>query len=289
MADLKLIRVYQWIKNTFVFLPPFFAGKMLSEPEALVNLAAMFICFSLVASSVYVLNDYMDRESDQQHPEKSKRPLASGAVTSTEAWILFALLLVLGMGGAWFLNFKAGIILSTYFIMNVLYSIKLKHVPILDISIIATGFLLRILAGGFVAEIELSRWIIVMTFLLALFMGIAKRREDVLLFNASGNKVRKSIDGYNLDFINISLGLMSAVIIVAYLMYTMAEDAGAGSKHPDSYMTTVFVMLGILRYLQITMVENNSGSPTKILLKDRFIQFTVIAWIVAYYIFIYQS
>jgi decaprenyl-phosphate phosphoribosyltransferase len=289
MAYIRLIRVYQWIKNTFVFLPLFFAGKMLSDPEALIALGGIFICFSLVASSIYILNDYMDRESDRQHPEKSLRPLASGEVSPTEGLILFALLMSVGMSGAWLLDTHAAIIIGIYFVMNVLYSIKLKHVPILDISIIATGFLLRILAGGFVADVELSRWIIVMTFLLALFMGIAKRREDVLLFNASGNKARKSIDGYNLDFINISLGLMSAVIIVAYLMYTMAEDTGVSSKHPDSYLTTVFVMLGILRYLQITMVENKSGSPTKILLKDRFIQFTVIAWIVSYYIFIYKS
>jgi 4-hydroxybenzoate polyprenyltransferase len=231
----------------------------------------------------------MDREADRQHPEKCKRPLASGEVSTIQAWVTMGILLVVGLGGAWMLEPRAGIIITTYLMLNVLYSIKLKHVPILDISIIATGFLLRILAGGVVAEVELSRWIIIMTFLLALFMGIAKRREDVLLFNASGNKARKSIDGYNLDFINISLGLMSAVIIVAYIMYTMAEVADSVQRHPDSYMTTVFVILGILRYLQITMVENNSGSPTKILLKDRFIQFTVIAWIVAYYIFIYQS
>ncbi len=289
MAIIRLIRVYQWIKNTFVFLPLFFAGKLLSDPDALVRLLGIFFCFSFVASSVYILNDYMDREADRQHPEKCKRPLASGEVSTIQAWVTMGILLVVGLGGAWMLEPRAGIIITTYLMLNVLYSIKLKHVPILDISIIATGFLLRILAGGVVAEVELSRWIIIMTFLLALFMGIAKRREDVLLFNASGNKARKSIDGYNLDFINISLGLMSAVIIVAYIMYTMAEVADSVQRHPDSYMTTVFVILGILRYLQITMVENNSGSPTKILLKDRFIQFTVIAWIVAYYIFIYQS
>lgn len=289
MHYIRLIRVYQWIKNTFVFLPLFFAGKLLSDPDSLLRLAGMFFCFSWVASGIYILNDYMDRESDRLHPEKSKRPLASGAVPVTTAWVLMIGLISIGIGGAWWLNPQAGLIVSAYLLMNIFYSIRLKHIPILDITIIATGFLLRILAGGFVAEIELSRWIIVMTFLLALFMGIAKRREDVLLFQTSGSKARKSVDGYNLDFINISLGVMSAVIIVSYIMYTLSDNQGVGNRHPDSYMTTIFVILGVLRYLQITMVENNSGSPTKILLKDRFIQFTVAAWIITYYIFIYQS
>lgn len=289
MAYIQLIRVHQWIKNTFVFLPLFFAGRLFSSPESLLHLAGIFLCFSLTASGIYILNDYMDRDADRQHPEKNTRPLASGSISITQAGILMSLLLISGLSGAFLLDLQTGWIVTVYFLMNVLYSIRLKHVPILDITIIAIGFLLRIFAGGEIADIALSRWIIIMTFLLALFMGIAKRRDDVLLFQASGNKARKSLDGYNLDFINISLGLMSAVIIVSYIMYTLSEDAAASIKNKNVYLTTIFVILGLLRYLQITMVENKSGSPTKILLKDRFIQCTVAGWIITYYIFIYTS
>jgi 4-hydroxybenzoate polyprenyltransferase len=285
----KLIRTYQWIKNLFVFLPVFFAGKMLEDQQALLEVMYIFFSFSFTASGMYVLNDYLDREADRQHPEKQSRPIASGTVSANQAFLLIAILLPVGIGAAFALNTYAGFIVLGYCIMNIAYSLKLKHVPILDISIIAVGFLLRIYAGGIVAEVALSRWIIIMTFLLALFMAIAKRREDVLIFHASGNKVRKSIDGYNLEFINTSLAVMSAVIIVAYIMYTLSTDAMHSIQNPNIYMTTIFVILGILRYLQITMVENKSGSPTKILLKDRFIQLTVLGWIIAYYIFIYQT
>lgn len=289
MDYIKLIRVYQWIKNLFVFLPVFFAGKMLEDQQALQDVMLIFFSFSFTASGIYVLNDLMDREADRQHPEKQSRPIASGKVSPYKAIILIALLLPIGLASAFLIHFNAGLIVLTYCIMNILYSMKLKHVPILDISIIAIGFLLRIYSGGIVADVILSRWIIIMTFLLALFMAIAKRRDDVLIFHASGNKVRKSVDGYNLEFINTSLAVMSAVIVVAYIMYTLSADAMHSIQNPNIYMTTLFVILGILRYLQITMVENKSGSPTKILLKDRFIQITVLCWIIAYYIFIYQN
>jgi len=289
MDYLKLIRIYQWIKNTFVFLPIFFAGRMLEDGDSLLRLIVIFFAFSFTASGIYILNDYIDRESDRQHPDKNNRPLASGRVGTTEAFLIMAFLIPAGLILGFALGLQAGLIVSGYFVMNVLYSIRLKHVPILDITLIAIGFLLRVYAGGVVADVVLSRWIIIMTFLLALFMGIAKRRDDVLIFHASGNKVRKSVDGYNLDFINISLGLMAAVIIVAYIMYTLSDDALRSINQPNIYMTTLFVIVGILRYLQITMVENKSGSPTKILLKDRFVQITVAAWIIAYYIFIYQT
>jgi 4-hydroxybenzoate polyprenyltransferase len=188
---------------------------------------------------------------------------------------------------AYVLNESFAFLLLGYIILNIAYSVRLKHIPILDVTLIATGFLLRIFAGGIVADVFISRWIILMTFLLALFLALAKRREDVLLFNSSGNKTRKSVDGYNLEFINISLGLMAAVTIVAYIMYTLSPDARQSIGNENIYLTTVFVILGMLRYLQITMVENKSGAPAKMLWQDRFLQFTLLGWMVTYYFFLY--
>ncbi len=287
MPVLQLLRIPQWIKNLFVYLPAFFAGRLLDSPEGFLRITLAFLSFSLAASGIYIINDYLDREEDRLHPTKKNRPLAAGRVSLSLALFLVIGLLSLASGLAYVLNESFAFLLLGYIILNIAYSVRLKHIPILDVTLIATGFLLRIFAGGIVADVFISRWIILMTFLLALFLALAKRREDVLLFNSSGNKTRKSVDGYNLEFINISLGLMAAVTIVAYIMYTLSPDARQSIGNENIYLTTVFVILGMLRYLQITMVENKSGAPAKMLWQDRFLQFTLLGWMVTYYFFLY--
>ena len=152
-----------------------------------------------------------------------------------------------------------------YLVLNISYTIKLKHVPLLDIFIIAFGFVIRIIVGGVVTGVKIYPWIIVMTFLLALFLAMGKRRDDVLLFLNSGEKARKSIDGYTLDFIDSSMVVLAAVTIVSYIMYTMSPEIMAKFKTGHLYLTTVFVILGIMRYLQIMMVEQRSADPVEIL------------------------
>lgn len=283
---LKLFRVHQWVKNTFMFLPLFFAGELFNFSYAM-ELIFGFVTFSLIASAIYIINDYKDIEQDRLHERKRLRPLASGAVEPSSALILAAIFVVLSLGSAYLIKPAYMAILLGYFILNIFYSLKLKHIPILDITIIAVGFLLRVFGGGVIADIPISRWLILMTFLLALFLGLAKRRDDVFIYLDSGNRMRKAIDGYNLEFINASMIVMSSVMVVAYIMYTVSEDVLNRMGDDHLYMTTLFVILGLLRYWQISLVENNSGSPTKVLLKDRFIQLTVLGWILAFYFFIY--
>jgi len=178
-------------------------------------------------------------------------------------------------------------VLAIYFLLNLGYSFGLKNIPILDIIIISIGFVLRVKAGAVIAKVGLSEWLIIMVFLLALFMAIAKRRDDVLLKLTSGNDMRKSVKGYNLDFINTALSLICAVIIVAYFMYTTSPEIVARLQTYRLYYTCLFVLAGIFRYLQLIYVMQDSQSPTKILYKDRFIQVTILLWIISFYLILY--
>ena len=285
---IQLIRPKDWAKNLFLFVPLFFAG-LLFNAEIIFQLFSGFICFSLVASSIYIINDYRDIEDDKKHPVKKMRPLASGTVKKSTAIIIAIIFLVAGFAGAWLLRDKFMFVLGIYFLLNLAYSFGLKSIPILDIIIIAIGFVLRIKAGSVLAKIALSEWLIIMVFLLALFMAIAKRRDDVLLKLSSGNDMRKAVKGYNLDFINTALSLICAVIIVAYFMYTTSPEIVARLQTYRLYYTCLFVLAGIFRYLQLIYVQQDSQSPTKILYKDRFIQVTILLWIISFYMILYAK
>jgi len=282
---LRLMRPHQWVKNGFLYLPAFFAQRF-TELNLIGNITLAAIGFSCIASSIYILNDYRDREDDRLHPRKKHRPLASGTVRVPTALTLMGGLFILGIGILYYLGIECLFLGLIYVVINILYSFFLKHVPIIDLYVIAAGFVLRIWLGAAVGYIPLSMWIILMTFLLAIFIGLAKRREDVMLAS-EGKKVRKSIDGYNLPFINGSMMIMASVLIVSYISYTISPDTQAKFDNPYLYITVFFVILGILRYMQITFVEERSGNPTDILLKDLFLQLTIIGWISTFVILIY--
>ncbi|MDR2949534.1 MAG: decaprenyl-phosphate phosphoribosyltransferase [Prevotella sp.] len=280
---LQLMRIHQWVKNFFIFLPLFFAFKMDQIPLLIADVWA-FIGFCFVASSIYIINDWNDVEADRLHPEKRNRPLASGAVNKKEASFLILALLTTGVViYSLFLNQTALIILLSYFVLNIFYSLKLKHVPIIDISIVAIGFVIRIFIGGVVTDTPLSRWIVVMTFLLAIFLALGKRRDDVVIFEKTGDKVRKNVDGYNLTFLNMSLIIVSAIMIVAYIMYTISPEI-TDRNGDNLYITSFFVFVGLFRYLQIIFVEERGGNPTTIFLKDNFIRIILVLWAVSFFI-----
>jgi 4-hydroxybenzoate polyprenyltransferase len=300
VAYLKLLRPKDWAKNLFLFIPLFFSGELFSwdvYPKLLLGFAA----FCCMASSIYIINDYRDIEDDRKHPVKSKRPLASGAVSKNSAIIICLVLIAAGFALGFFIKEKFLFILGIYFLLNLAYSFGLKSIAILDIVIVAVGFVLRVKGGAVIANIGLSEWLNIMVFLLALFMAIGKRRDDVLLKLSSGTDMRKSIKGYNLEFLNVILSLVCAVIVVAYFMYTMSPEvqeriANLGPQKQNStggayrlYYTCLFVLAGIMRYLQIIFVQAASGSPTKILYKDRFVQATILLWIASFYLIIYMK
>jgi len=278
---IKLMRPHQYIKNLFIFLPLFFALKI-TDTTLLTNAFIAFIAFSLTASAIYTLNDYHDIEEDKQHPKKKHRPLASGAVSKSQAIIIMAVLGVAGFALMATLSFKAVGILAAYAAMNIAYSFYLKHVAILDVVTIAIGFVLRLFIGSAVTDIPLSMWIVITTFLLALFMALAKRRDDMLIYLDTGKKMRKVIDGYNLQFLDTAMSIMASVVIVAYVIYTSSAEVIARVNSEYLYLTGLFVIIGVMRYLQVALVLKDSGSPTKIVLKDRFMQLTLIGWVLTF-------
>ena len=266
---------------------PLFFGREIFDIEKLLHVALGFVAFSCIASSIYIINDYRDREDDRKHPVKCKRPLASGAVSPSSALAICGALILAGFVLAWMIRDKFFVVLAIYFLLNLAYSLGLKAISVLDIMILAAGFVLRIKAGSVISFVPLSEWIIIMVFLLAVFMAVGKRRDDVLLKLSSGTDMRKSIKGYNLEFLNILLAFVCAVIVVAYLMYTMAPATIANTGSSRLYYTCIFVLAGIMRYLQIIYISTDSGSPTKILYKDRFIQITLLLWVVSYIVLLY--
>ena len=287
---LRLTRPKQWIKNMFVFIPMFFGGELFDLHS--VWLAVLtFFAFSLVASSIYCYNDIVDVDADRHHPVKCLRPIASGEVSIRLGYILMALTFCLGMGVLLLLPPEVMspvmAVIVFYYVLNLAYCSKLKQFAILDVCIVAFGFVLRILAGGFACELALSNWIVIMTFLLTLFMSFAKRRDDVLRMNSTGEAPRKNTVRYNLTFINQAITITASVTLVCYIMYCVSPEVSERFDTPYLYLTFVFVLLGLLRYIQIAVVDEKSGDPTKIILHDHFSQIIVVAWILSFLLMIY--
>ena len=287
---IQLLRPEQWIKNGFIFLPIFFSGQVLNTTMQLSCLVA-FIAFSLAASSIYCFNDIHDVALDKLHPIKCKRPIASGAISIKTAYAVMLTCLALSMlilfcfKGIHQDNIMS--LIAIYYIMNIAYCIRLKRYVFIDVIVISIGFVLRIFVGGIATDVWLSEWIVIMTFLLALFLAFAKRRDDVIIYQETTVSHRKHINRYNLEFINQVMTLVSTITIVAYLMYTISSDVIERFHSRYIYFTTIFVLVGIIRYLQVTIIDLKSGSPTKILLTDRVIQFCIIGWIISFIIIIY--
>lgn len=288
---IKLLRVEQWVKNLFVFIPLFFSGNILHLDFVYKSIFA-FVIFSLTASSIYIINDYKDIESDKKHPEKCKRPLASGAISKPIAIAVFVtlilsviFLIILGQEVFQRQFLKFSIIIASYFVMNIAYTLRLKHVAIVDIFIISIGFVLRVLAGGYATGIITSQWAILLTFVLALVLAVGKRRGELINAEISG-KTRKALDGYNVQFADIVLSVSITLAIICYLMFTLTPEVQDRFGKRVFY-TVLFVVFAFLRYLQQTLVYNRTESPTKIVYKDRYIQITLFLWLTAFLLQIY--
>ncbi len=285
----RLIRPKQWLKNVFVLVPIFFSGH-LTDADCLYAGIVTFVAFSMIASSVYCFNDIIDVEADRRHPVKCNRPIASGAISLRQAYGLMALMLLLSMASLLLLQtnyWKVLLVILGYYVLNLAYCAELKQHAIVDVCIIAFGFVLRLLAGGFATGIVLSRWIVLMTFLITLFMSFGKRRDDVIRMNDTGEAPRKNTIRYNLAFIDQAITITASVTLVCYIMYTVSPEVISQLHTPYLYLTTVFVLLGLLRYIQLTVVDKRSGDPTKIMFRDRFIQVDVLLWALSFLIMIY--
>ena len=287
---IKLLRPLQWLKNIFVFAPIFFSNNLL-KPQYLWPTLMVFASFCLISSSIYCFNDLKDVEADRQHPKKCKRPIASGKVSVTGGYFMMILcmigaLAILPLSNSVNINYLYTIVIG-YWLMNIAYCLKLKQYAILDVSIIAIGFVMRVLVGGLATDIWMSHWRIMMTFLVTLFLAFTKRNDDYRIYEQTGTKPRVSITGYNKTFINEATAIIASVTLVCYIMYTMSPEVihRLGTRY--IYLTSGWVLAGLLRYLQNMIVFGLSGSPTKSLVKDHFVQFCILGWIASFFVIIY--
>ena len=282
------------MKNLFIFLPLFF-DRHLFDVSLLISVVIMFVAFSLAASGVYCFNDIYDLEPDRKHPMKCKRPIASGAVSKQLAYMVMAVCIITSFCviGIYQWHERSGAVrlscvIAFYVFMNIAYCVRLKHIAIVDVFIIATGFVLRILAGGFATDIYISHWIILMTFLLALLLAFAKRRDDVVMYEDTGVKLRSNVNRYNLDFMNQLITVVGCLTMMCYIMYTVSPEVIERYECSYVYITSVFVLAGIIRYLQLSIVDVRSGSPTRVLVKDRFVQLCIIGWVLTFAVILYK-
>ncbi len=279
------------MKNLFVFLPLFFSGNLLNL-ELLGHCCLSFFAFCLASSAIYCLNDLMDADYDRTHPIKRLRPVASGIIGKRLCIFLSSVLMLFSLAIPT-LFFKGEfamyslLIVAFYLLLNILYCFRLKREAIIDVVIISLGFVLRVGIGATSTGIVLSPWIIIMTFLLALFLAFSKRRDDLLIFETTGKRMRSNIDKYNLSFLNQAITMVGTVMLVSYIIYTVSPDVIERFHSKYVFTTAIFVLLGLLRYMQLALVFSKTGSPTKVLYKDRFIQVCIVGWGILFFIIIY--
>nr|WP_177183405.1 decaprenyl-phosphate phosphoribosyltransferase [Lentibacillus persicus] len=271
----KQLRPKQWTKNLLVFAALLFSFP-LPEFEAVWLAFFGFVAFSFTASSIYILNDYKDIEADRHHPLKKMRPMASGALNPTLALTVGVILFVISVGSAYFFSPLFTLILVIYFMLNVLYSFTLKHVVIIDIMLIASGFVLRAIGGAVIIHVPFTPWFLLCAMLLSLFLAIGKRRHEMVLAMESGSEHRKVLDDYSLPFLDQLIGIVTSATIVSYAVFTFTAGA---TTH--LMWTIPFVIYGLFRYLYLVHVKQKGGAPEKVLLEDRHILVTVGLYVIS--------
>lgn len=284
-ALIKSMRIRQWTKNVFVLAAVVF-DRQLGNPPAVLKSLAGFIIFCLLSSSVYLINDVMDAEADRQHPEKRDRPIASGKLPPSIAIIASVVLILITIPTAFVLSNGFGWVAVTYLLINFAYSTWLKHIPLLDVMIIAAGFVLRVAAGVFLVIVErFSPWLYVVTTLGALYIGFGKRRSELALLAKDANQHRRVLDGYTIHLLDQLILVVSSTTIMAYSLYTFSAP-NLPANH-SMMLTIPFVLYGVFRYLYLIQVKQAGGAPEELLLTDRPLQATIILWGTAILIIFY--
>ncbi|MEJ2479920.1 MAG: decaprenyl-phosphate phosphoribosyltransferase [Acidihalobacter sp.] len=277
LAYIKLLRPYQWVKNLFVFTGILFSHRW-GEAALWYQVVLAAAAFSLVSSGIYALNDIADREQDRAHPRKRRRPVASGAISVPMAWITGLGVLTIGLAlAAWVSPMAFGLI-AFYAVLNGAYSVSLKHVVVLDIFIIAAGFMLRILVGTLGLGIEPSRWLLLCGFMVTLFLGAAKRRAELMDAPAGGVERRKVLEHYSAALLDLILGVTATASILTYGLYTMSADTIALQGTADLIYTLPLVIYGLFRYLYLLYSSGSGGDPSIDLVRDPHLLVTLLLW-----------
>lgn len=303
-ALIKTMRPRQWTKNAFVLAALVFDRQLTNFPALLVSIAGFFI-FCLISSAVYIVNDIADINADRLHPLKKKRPIASGKLPVRIAWISTGTIVLVCLPAAWILSKSFFTIVTIYFIMMLAYSKWLKHIPLVDVFILATGFVLRVVAGvSLIVTQRFSPWLYIVTTLFALFIGFGKRRAEITMVAnnptvpvQTGDTIdhraprsfqtRKVLDGYTIPFLDQLITVVSSTTIIAYSLYTF-NAPNLPSNH-TMMLTIPFLVFGIFRYLYLIQVKQEGGAPEELLLTDHPLQIIVVLWMISVLIVFYTQ
>lgn len=285
---LRSLRARQWVKNLFIFAPILFSLNF-TNFEYLKNSVLAFFLFSLIAGNIYIINDIIDRKKDIYHPKKKKRPIASGSLKVFPALLISFFMLVITLSAGFFFNRGFFIISLIYVLINLLYSVYLKNIAIFDVFIIAIGFVLRVMIGGKINSIYLSPWLFIVTFLLALFLGLVKRRQELVLGEKNGwSSTRISLKNYSLPLIDQLISITTSATLISYIIYVLNPDIQNYFHTKDLYLTVPFVIFGIFRYLFLTYIKEKGENPEEVIFSDLPFLINLILWVGVFVILIYK-
>lgn len=283
---IQLLRVKQWNKNLFVFAALVFSRKLFHLPDVFLT-AGGFGLFSLAASAVYIFNDIRDAEADRRHPQKKSRPIASGRVSTGTASVIAIILGAAALGGAFALDRGFWSVLAIYVILNLAYSVFLKQIVIIDVMVIAAGFVLRVLAGAAIISVYPSSWLVICTILLALFLAFGKRRNEIVVMGDEADSHRPVLEHYSPYFLDQMMAVVTASTVISYMLYTVSEDTCRffGTRH--LLWTTPFVLYGIFRYLYLVHRKEKGGDPAELMFGDKPLLINIVLWVIACVLIIY--
>ncbi len=288
-SAVKLLRPDQWVKNAFLVAPLIFSKHLFDAAYVKVTVLALIV-FSLVSSAVYVVNDLADREADRQHPVKKNRPIASGLISATEAIVILVVLGVVVVLASRSLTLNFHITLALYFLLNLAYSFGLKRVILVDVFIIAAGFMLRVLAGAFAIAVSISPWLILCTLFVSIFLAISKRRGELLLSTDTGNySGRVVLREYDVPLLDQMMTVAGSGMAISYALYTVAERTVTIFGTENLIFTTVFVLFGIFRYFVLVKKSRGDDNPAHLLISDPAMVVNVIAWFASCVVIIYWN
>ena len=288
-ASIRLLRPQQWVKNVFLVAPLIFS-KHLFNPEYLQTTVVALVVFSLVSSSVYILNDIADRDADRQHPIKKSRPIASGLISIPHAVVEFIVILAIIVLAGRSLNDRFQLTVLIYFVLNLSYSFGLKKVILVDVFVIAAGYMLRVLAGAYAIAVLISPWLVLCTLFVSVFLAISKRRGELMLVkNTEGYSGRAVLQEYDIVLMDQLMTIAAAGMAISYALYTVAERTVTIFGTDNLIFTTVFVLFGIFRYLFLVRKKENDDNPAHVLVSDWAMVFNVIAWFASCILIIYWN
>lgn len=279
-AIVRSMRPKQWVKNLLVFAPLIFSQNLFNAIKLLETFAG-FIAFCLVSGAVYIINDILDRENDRSHPKKKFRPIAAGEINVGTAGIAAVLAVVLGIGGGFVLTLRFGLLILSYFILQLAYSLYLKKIVVLDVMVVATGFAIRAISGTFLVQVQISPWLFVCAILLALFLALAKRRHELLYLEGGGISHRSVLGKYSETLLDQMIAVATSSTVIAYCLYTIAPETVHKFKTHNLILTVPFVLYGIYRYLYLVYRKEEGGAPEKVLFTDVPLIIDIVLWLLS--------